>query len=247
MTVLWPRLPSVLAAQEYDQLAEGGPVKPRASHPAQVFTPVGGGRAGDREVQDLIDALQSSARAFGFPEPAGDAQRVAFDREAAQILSSKLRLSWAEGSSKDVWSFLALVALPDLTLWRFGIRNRERWVASDITRHTWSRLWWQAVVFESDPELLGQLSESDLNQLLERRRIGGDPRLATSLARAIVDATPDGGSTRRLVVRESTARLRRRLAYLDVRSLSEGQVRHLCATLVAASLPQAPGHVQPHD
>lgn len=236
MTKLWPRLPLALAVGEYDALVEGAVGVSRPSHPAQVFTPVGGGRASEHDVEELVASLTACAILHGFPEPASDSRRVAFDKDAAMVLSSRMELTWSEGSSKDVWSFLALVALPEVTRWRFGLANRERWIATDITRHTWSRLWWQAVTFAGDPELLGQLSESDLNQLLERRRIGGDPRLATNLARAMVNATPEGGNGRRRVAREATARLRRRLAYLDVRSMSDEQVRDLCVRLVQASL-----------
>ncbi|MET8462784.1 hypothetical protein [Micromonospora zamorensis] len=49
-------------------------------------------------------------------------------------------------------------------------------MATDLTRHTWAWLWWQAVVFARHEQILVVLSESDLNQLLERRSIGGNPR-----------------------------------------------------------------------
>ena len=107
-------------------------------------------------------------------------------------------------ATEDWWSFVALVPLPQLTYWRFGFGNRERWIAGDLTRHTWARLWWQAVVFEGHVELLAALSESDLNQLLERRIIGGDPRLTRALRHAVTGCQE---ASRRILIRDAAKRL----------------------------------------
>ena len=116
-------------------------------------------------------------------------------------------LSWAEAGNRGVWSFVSLIALPHPTAWRFGTRNIERWIASDLTRHTWARLWWQAVVFENELDLPNALTESDLNQLLERRSIGGDARLVRALGWAIVNEST-GDVPRRYLIRDVTLRLR---------------------------------------
>ncbi|MBB5775051.1 DUF6339 family protein [Nonomuraea jabiensis] len=166
---------------------------------------------------------------YGFPEPAGSDARISFDRDAAKVIRGQLDLSWAEAGNRDLWSFLSLVALPHVTMWRFGHGNKERWVATDLTRHTWARLWWQAVVFAGHEHILAALSESDLNQLLERRSIGGDPRLVREMARAVTELAAN--APRRPVIRDVTARLRRYLAFLDVRALSDQQVRDLCRAL----------------
>ncbi len=128
---------------------------------------------------------------------------------------------------------MSLVLLPHLTMWRFGTGNRERWVATDLTRHTWARLWWQATVFAGQEDLLNAMSESDLNQLLERRRIGGDPRLVCCLARAVVAAPTD--VPRRFVIRDSTRRLRRWLAFLDASALNVDQMNDVCSELVSTA------------
>ncbi|MCP2364185.1 hypothetical protein HD597_011205 [Nonomuraea thailandensis] len=177
----------------------------------------------------MIDAVSTLAGEYGFPELAGNDARISFDRDAAKVVRGHLDLSWAEAGNRDLWSFLSLVALPHVTMWRFGPGNKERWVATDLTRHTWARLWWQAVVFAGHEHILAALSESDLNQLLERRSIGGDPRLVREIARAVTELTAD--AARRAVIRDVTARLRRYLAFLDVRALSDQQVREMCNAL----------------
>ncbi|TLP62015.1 hypothetical protein [Microbispora triticiradicis] len=233
MSDLWPHLPTVVGASVYTEIVAGCPLIQRANHPDQTWAPVGG-RVPERRVQNLIDTVSSLAGKYGFPEQAGPDARVAFDREAARVIRDKMDLSWAEAGNRDLWSFLALVALPHVTMWRFGLDNKERWIATDLTRHTWARLWWQAVVFAGHEHVLDSLSESDLNQLLERRSIGGDPRLVRETARAVTELAAN--APRRPVIRDVTLRLRRYLAFLDVRALSDQQVRELCSVLTNETL-----------
>lgn len=229
MSILWPKLPSVVADREFLRLSPTTQYDPSTSHSEQTWSPIGG-RVKDVEVRDLITALSDLATAHGFPAPAGNDARIAFDRAASGVLRKRMDLDWAEATDRDLWSFTSLVALPHLTHWRFGIGNRERWVASDLTRHTWGRLWWQAVVFEGHENLLAALSESDLNQLLERRSIGGDPRFVQSVAAALLAAPDD--VPRRDVTRQLSLRLRRLLAFLDVHALTDAQVHELCRDLL---------------
>ncbi|MEH0818545.1 MULTISPECIES: hypothetical protein [unclassified Micromonospora] len=237
MSELWPHLPAVVSAAMYVQLGEGRAPVPCENHPDQTWAPVGG-RVSVKRVRELIDAVSMLAEKYGFPESAGPDARIAFDRDAAGLIRSHMDLSWAEAGNRDVWSFISLVALPHVTKWRFGPDNRERWVATDLTRHTWARLWWQAVVFAGHEQILAALTESDLNQLLERRSIGGDPRLVRETARAVTEFS--GDAPRRRVIRDVTLRLLRYLAFLDVRSLSDQQVRDLCSALTTETITRLP-------
>lgn len=147
--------------------SEGRPSVPSETPPDQTLAPVGG-RVSGKGVRELIDAVSTLAEKRGFPKAAGPDSRIAFGPDAAGLIRRHMDLSWAEAGNRDVCGPLSLVALPHVTLWRFGRDNRERWVATDLTRHTWARLWWQAVVFARHEQILVVLSESDLNQLLER-------------------------------------------------------------------------------
>jgi hypothetical protein len=234
MSTLWPRLPQIVAESEYAQVRATGAPPPRTRHPAQIYSPVGGAPATAHQIQQLIDRLQELATAHGYPDPAPAPARIAFDRAAVAELRAAMDLTWSEGGHRGTWSFLALVALPHLTRWRFGTGYAERWIAIDLTRHAWARLWWQGVVFESDPELLARLSESDLNQLLERRTLGGDPRIVCALGRAVVEQTPDG-TDRRPIIRDVTARLLRKLAFLEVAAIGDSALAELCRAETSAS------------
>lgn len=233
MTLLLPRLPDSIAVE---MLSSPLSMAPALSHRQQLFAPVGGRRATEQEMEALREGVLSIAKDFGLPDPAGASARISFDRQAADALKEALDLTWVEAGSRGGWTWLACVLLPDVTLWRFGRQNRERWIASDLTRHTWSRLWWQAIVFGTESSLLRELSESDLNQLLERRTIGGDPRLVRSLAASIVEHSSIATVARRSLIRDATARLRRRLAFIDARSLSGSDLDSFCEEIVTDSL-----------
>jgi hypothetical protein len=223
------------AELEYERYLGDG-LSPASSHASQVFAAVGGRRISPEELEVIAEGVRSTAADFGFPRPASAPERVAFDRAASRVLRSSLDFTWAEAGSGAVWSFFSLVLLPDVTAWRFSDSvNRERWIASDLTRHTWSRLWWQAEVFERDPDLLDQFGEADLNQLLERRSIGGDKRLLVTLARCLIDADR-GEVTSRDLIRDATGRLMRRLAFVDPRSLGDSALSALAASIVAESV-----------
>ncbi len=232
--MLWPRLTASVASAMYLE-ARQGQLTPAGSHPAQFFAPVGGRRITPGEVALMASDIRRLAEEFGFPHRSDTSARIAFDRAAAPRVRENMDLSWSEAAARDIWSFLALVALPDVTSWRFGSDNQERWVASDPNRHTWSRLWWQAIVFEDDFALLSELTESDLNQLFERRRIGGDPRLARAIARAVVSRTADGEG-RREIIRDVTARVRRRLAWADMYSLESDVLGSVMSQFVEESI-----------
>ncbi|GLY31600.1 hypothetical protein [Kineosporia sp. NBRC 101731] len=235
MTVNWPQLPVSVAEARFAEIAaETGDLYSASRDPQQVYSPVGS-RVSDQVVQKLIDEITEVAAKHGFPQPAKADARIQFDRDAAFVLGQQMNISWADAGNRAIWSFMALVPLPHITRWRFGTGYDERWIASDLTRHTWSRLWWHATVFAEDRALLGALTESDLNQLLERRSIGGDPRLTREVARAVV-AADGSGVPRRLLIRDATRRVRRWLAFLDVRSLDDAGMKEMCSLLVEETI-----------
>ncbi|WP_090599120.1 hypothetical protein [Mycobacterium lentiflavum] len=223
-----------VAKAEYQGIVElSRSPEPRNRHPDQVYSPIGA-HVPDGTVQALINDLTLIAKEYGYPGASSARQRVEFDRAAARRLLESMSITWADAGNPRLWSFVSLIALPHLTWWRFGPENNERWIATDLTRHTWARLWWQAVVFRGHEGLLDQLSESDLNQLLERRVIGGDPRLARCLAQAIVSGVGEEAK-RRALIRDVTKRMRRLLAFVDALALDGEQVMVLCTELVTES------------
>lgn len=247
VSTLWPRLAGPIASAILDRAAGVSIVDLRGlsalEHPAQIYAPTGGTRALQSQIAAVQRVMREVAEGFGYPSVVDSPEtRVRFDRAAAPRLLATMELLPAEAGVREVWSFLATVVLPDVTAWRFGDRNRERWIASDLTRHMFARLWWQAWVFGEQSatgaisfDLLDRLSESDLNQLLERRNIGGNPPLARNLAKALL-ARQDTDVAWRDLVRDATCRVLRRLAYIDVLALDEGQMFSQCVQEVDRSI-----------
>lgn len=238
MTLLWPRLPAALAEVLFADLQSGMPLQPSEAHPGQVYAQVGG-RATAAHIAQLRREVIEVANGFGCPQGVlTRADRVSFDRAVADRVRAAVDVTWAEAGSREIWSFLALVVLPDVTEWRWAHtlpdRNRERWVASDLTRHTWARLWWQVTSFESAPDALDRLNESELNQLLERRAIGGHPKLLAAFVAQALGAI-DQGAPRRPLIRDSSRRLRRRLAYIDGHALTDPQRAEFARQIVHES------------
>lgn len=233
MSDLWPRLRKSQAILEYRKLAEHPARLTKASrpaHPQMTYAATGGRRVDDDTVTALAETIRATAIDFGFPSPASDSERIAFDRAAAEQIYRAMSITGAEAGVREIWSFLAVVAIPDVTRWRFPGDNLERWIASDLTRHMYARLWWQARTFavtrgdgSLDFSLLRGLSESDLNQLTERRSIGGLAPLARSIAR-VLDTEGRQGSERRSDLRYATAKIRRLLAFIDFSGLSDDQI-----------------------
>ena len=156
-----------------------------------------------------------------------------------------MRINTVEAANNEVWNFLALVAAPDLVRWRwYDSSNPERWVSSDRTRHMFARLWWQALTFAdmsdgaTDYSLLQALIERDLNQITERRSIGGVPRLARAVARlALTDGTHDTEGSD--LLRRITPPLRRRVVFVDFASLTDEQIDDQLRA-IRADLPPKP-------
>lgn len=239
MTQLWPRISLPIANAAFELMGSGSVIElartAKAQHPRETFAATGGTRVRGELVAELARQIRETATEFGYPEPANDAQRIAFDRAGAEVLYRQMELTSVEAATRGMWSFLAIVVLPDVTLWRFNRSNIERWVASDLTRHMFSRLWWQALTFAVDDgrggvdfALLRRLSERDLNQITERRSIGGNTRLARGLARMVGNKESGRGD----IIREIAPKLRRRLAFIDFSALSDDQIDDHLRSLV---------------
>lgn len=247
MSQLWPRLGPVPARELYVELA-GLDVstllaRSSAEHSRLTYAATGGARVTSGSVRALTDELRTAARECGYPQIADSAQRRMFDRLGAEVLFRQMDITSVEAAVDQVWNFIALVAAPDIVGWRWaGSQNQERWICTDRTRHMFARLWWQARIFaletETGPDfsLLRPLSERDLNQITERKVIGGIPPLARALAR-LVSAERNDDAVGSQLLRALTPPLRRHVMFVDFASLSDDQIDdHLRALRASVSL-----------
>lgn len=238
MNKLWPRLPLAVTSELGARVRSGKPLVPMTAHPSQTYGSVGP-RARDADVQQVRETLLTAAQDQGFPDRpiAGDAVNI-FDRSAGRSLARAMPMSWSEAAQRDVWNFTTLVMAPDVTAWRWSSVTgftEERWIAHDLMRHTWSRLWWQATTFAGHEDLLDEVQESELNQLFERRQIGGQPQLVVAATQALLTAF-DEGASRRSVTREFMKRLLRMLAYMDTTAMTTDELHACSRRLVLESI-----------
>jgi hypothetical protein len=250
MTKLYPRLPDHegrLLIRQFDGLSPTD-IRSRAqlNHPGNTYAPTGGVPAGVEHLRNCASAIRDCAGNHGYPSTApGLRAGTIFDHRLAPLLHQTMDLVPAEAAAPEVWTFVACQLVPDVVMWRWGLGNQERWLGRGLVRHAFGRLWWQAhvLVDESngvrDYRLLDRLSEADLNQVFERRTIGGVPPLARALAHELTTAAVDAADVpRRDIVRDVTKRLRRLLPYTTFLGVDESIVRRRVAELVQESIQQ---------
>lgn len=245
MTTLWPRLPMAVTSDYLRRARAGEPLEPTTSHPRQVFAEVGQ-RVRPAEIDRARSVLIAVASDLGFPEQGltSDTQKNAFDRATAHCLVETLDISWSEAANRELWNFVTFVVLPDLTRWRWASTRGftdERWVARDLSRHTWARLWWQATTFAGHSDLLDRIQESELNQLFEKRVIGGEPALVVATTRAVLDAIESERAPRRHLFREVTKRVLRAIVYIDTSAMTPDELDTMLTRLVNESVTALSG------
>lgn len=246
MALLYPRLDGLFghAWLEENKGSEIDTMRRSAAslHPAAVYAPTGGTTAPSTHLDELAQSIRATAAPYGFPDRnAGPTARVSCDRALAVELHRSMDITPAEASAREVWTFMAVSMVPDVVAWRFGFDNEERWVASDLTRHALGRLWWQAYTLgdfydgQWNYDLLSALSESDLNQVFERRTIGGMPTLVRAIARAVQIVEEPEGVSHRSLFRDANKRLLRAWPFTSFLALADDVVDTRVRELFAES------------
>ncbi|GGW83783.1 DUF6339 family protein [Streptomyces galilaeus] len=246
MTTLYPRLSDAEGRILLDKIRHEDVATlshhANLDHP-KVYAPTGGIPAGRGHLLALADAVRGCAMEFGYPDGSVQDTR-AFDRALASAVFETTDMAPAEAAAPEVWTYLATQLVPDVVMWRWQPRfNEERWIGRGLVRHTLGRLWWQAYALAvpvdggRDYSLLETLSEMDLNQVFERRSIGGTPVLARALVTELADArVVASGLGRRQVVGDVTKRICRLLPFTSFLTLDEPRLRQRMRDVITESL-----------
>jgi hypothetical protein len=255
MNHVYPRLPTATA---YELLAEYSLLTvaelrahSAAEHPRTQWYPTAPARVGPEELQDLRDVVRRVAARHGYPDL--QAQRspnyTRFDQDLGPEMYRVMRIVPADAADEGVWSFLSLVLLPDVSLWRFPNRQHrddyERIVGR--SRNVFRRIWWRAYAFGADPGgPSSQLLEDEAVAIMERPTLGGDPRVARAIATAHLERVRERpGLPRTEVMRQATKRIRRLASVLTIGALDDSQLAQLAgetfdAVVTAFELPRIP-------
>ncbi|MEU4673839.1 DUF6339 family protein [Amycolatopsis sp. NPDC023774] len=230
MSVLFPRLLPRQAQALYDQYQalaiEDLEQQVALRHDSAVYAATGGDRVREKDLEKLRQAIVAAAREAGFPGRATTNDQTNFDRKIAVLLHQTSGLAPAEAAARDIWAFLALVVLPDVSFWRFEKRTDERFLAKDLTRHVFGRLWWRAHLVH-DPDstepyaALTILGEAAFDQIYARRRaLGGSPQLVRSILR-VWQEIDTGGVNATDLLKDFLKRLLRLGAFMSFETLED--------------------------
>lgn len=188
-TLAWPRLPRGRAIELAAGLVALSPHEARLSarlaHPDAE--PSGLGRpATEEEVARLQMRLRAVADERGWPRGLSRVDQSAVDRAWGRVLSDELQITPAAAADAGVWSFIALVVVPDLVRWRVPTGPRERFV--DTSDHVLGRLWWHA--WTLGPDLIDgdgadPLDDDELSAIFRRRDLVANREIARSMVRVV--------------------------------------------------------------
>ncbi|MET8008138.1 DUF6339 family protein [Nonomuraea glycinis] len=246
MMTLYPRLSDAegrillerIRLQDVDTLARNAQLDR-----SMAYAPTGGIPASREHLEAVTHAIRQCAKEYGYPNRIGDVTRP-FDRALATVVFENTDMAPAEAAAPEVWTYVATRLVPDVVMWRWQPKyNEQRWIGRGLVRHTLGRLWWQAYALgiptgdKRDYALLDTLSEDDLNQVFERRSIGGTPPLARALVSELADIRIAGsGLPRRDIVRDVTKRVSRLIPFTSFLTLDEQQIRMRLRGVVTESL-----------
>lgn len=193
--LLFPRLSFQAALSRYEFIASWDLSKledeSRLEHEDAIFTQTGGRNITHDELQEICEEVRSLARESGYPEPLKRKEQAQFDALASQWLYESLDIPIAEAIRKEVWSFLALVALPDIAKWRFPDFHQSRLLGG--LRNVFQRMWLRAFLFDLGAEgasderrwfLLEHLTEDAMVAIVERPSISANPMIARHIGLA---------------------------------------------------------------
>ncbi|MFD0482350.1 hypothetical protein ACFQ46_07075 [Kineococcus sp. GCM10028916] len=224
------------------------------THPRVTFYEVAGSRVTTERLQELQVTVRDIARTHGFPQPMSKAAVSDFDREVALLLYRRMDILTADAADERVWSFLSLVLLPDVALWRYPNPEHrsdyERLIGRP--RNVFRRLWWRTHVLGT--AVTARIGEDQAVNIVERPRAFGDPRVARYVAQRLLDAIDASPGVKvDALFRDSAKRLLRLFTFVGASALSDDElvdlvdevidhsVRFLRAAEEAKSMEEATG------
>ena len=222
MTARWvyPRLGPLEASQLLEQLQTVG-LKPATSWPGASPPPVG-----IVVPEDVLTSVRQAAvdAAAAVTGQAVQGTVAEWDAAVGSAIHSEMAITPADAAHEGVWSFLALILMPDLAAQRFPDLHPDRILGRP--RNVFRRLWWRREVLGDLPVPAGRrpLGEDEYVNIFERSHMSRCRPLARALAMTILSY---GGDNRSAFTRELAKNVRRTSGPLLLDVLSESQLLEL--------------------
>lgn len=195
MIKLYPRLSRPEAKALFQTLPENPLGK--TEYDMSYFSPSGGSKATQRDLKRVQEGVIRIAEKHGYiGSEANGSGKSDFDTETSIFLWNQIGEN-PEALKDEMWSFFALILLPEIVIWRFG-RKLERFEGG--IRNTFQRLWVRGRILDRGEAhddrwaLLSALGEDALVGITERPSIGADPVLAKAVAEGWIRARKKYGN-----------------------------------------------------
>ena len=204
MTQLIPQIPAGVAESLLSQLAHSrsADLDPgdELRIPQAITQPTGGMPITDALLKELRVSIVSSARNHGFPD-SRPTSFLRFELEVAEALAAWSPLWIEEGAPtgealrNDCWTFITIVVLPDVALWRWPSKGGEdgsgsrSWKVRMLggSRNTFQRIFRRVMCLDRGAEhpdrwgLIRELQEDDFSAILERPGLSSNRDVAVCL------------------------------------------------------------------
>ena len=237
--LIYPRLLRPTALNVLSEIEGRPPEELRlagsTSHPGIEYYATGS-RVSKERLREIAAAVRKKADELGFPGPPGTAGQGRFDRAMPPLLYKQMRIVPADAASEGVWSFLTLILLPDVAVWRFPQQTQERLIGRP--RNVFRRYWWRAHSLGASPgDPASELGEDQLVQIMERPSICGSRKLARRFARIVIRAAASNpGVGIEPLMRDAAKRLVRLTPFVCFEALPDHELHAQLRTLVGASV-----------
>jgi hypothetical protein len=204
MTQLIPQIPSSVAEALLPELALA---RPENLDPGDEFRysqaitqPTGGLPITDLHLKQLREPIITSARKYGFPG-SRPSSFLDFELEVAEAFAQWAPLWSAQGRPSgealrnDCWTFITIVVLPDVALWRWPAKSDEdtpgsrSWRGRMVggTRNAFQRIFRRVMCLDRGGDhpdrwgLIRRLQEDDFSAILERPGLSSNRDIAVCL------------------------------------------------------------------
>ena len=230
-TYLYPRLPAFAARARLDELTgmdlEALRSAARVDAPAAAPAATGGSPVPRGLLIDLAGAVRSEF-ADRWPREVMRSESADVDRRIGRVLHDELRITRSDATSDQVWAYLAVELLPDITAMRFPDRTSERFLGGqrNVFRRTWERRSVLGELSDARGRNGEPLGEDELVNIFERSRMARSHRLARTLAEHVLATDV---SNRSYYTRELSKYVKRDLASVNVDVLDGDDLSKLVA------------------
>jgi hypothetical protein len=223
-------------------------------HPGAYYAAVGGRRVKADELRVVRKAALEAVEpwlALSRARQLNRGNRAEMDGPLGRALHEAMGILPSDAAHDGVWSFMALVLLPEVSVARFPEGHVNRWLGRP--RNGLRRTWWRYQVLGDliDPpddslwKHKRPLGEDELVGIFERSTIATDRRLAVGLAERVLAYD---GRDRSNFARRVSRRVLADLAYTEVGILSDEELTTFIETaLSVAADPPAVGATADSD